>query len=621
MHQRTVDQITEWPTERLVGGYEGLHRLAGESFTGAVTADGSWLFMLNGRCVGVPEGRLADFADADGTAHSAPAPVLPLLFAMLAADGDDRGTYYTDRTPIREVHATLREGGFTGYLELSEKVLSGDYYVAYYGGDPRYAAFVGESDRLLTGETAFDRACDEVGLYAVTATTLDVRDVPGRSSVTRSTADPSTGSESGAAPDGTTGERDLPGPTGQPAGGTAVGEAADADARPTDARSSAAGGTSTPAAPAPPTIPGDLRPAVRDVSGTPRPSRPDPATPDDTPDETAGEDGTTGVEEEPTAGTAALRERAALEHRLARAEREIDRLASERDERAAECGELAADLERLRERVDRICSSGSGRADRPNPGQEGSARRNRSTAAALGGTDLFVRYRSRDGPTLADAHEGRADSEAVGSNVVVEVHTRFDREQVAVDGVPFDTFLPETLEHALVTWFARDLQFAVREAGRVDALRALYDAVPRIDRADLRGTVGIGDGDGEDADDAAFDVVCRDRFGDPLVGVNVHDARTPATREEMAALLRDANEVAAARDAFAAAFLVTSSFFDPGALELVDEATTDGGLLGGGTRASYVRTARRRGYHLCLVEARDRRFRLTHPELRVGCDW
>ena len=59
---------------------------------------------------------------------------IPLLIAMQAGETTTRGRYYSEDTPIPEVHETLTEGGFTGYLELSENVLSGDYYVVYQAG-------------------------------------------------------------------------------------------------------------------------------------------------------------------------------------------------------------------------------------------------------------------------------------------------------------------------------------------------------------------------------------------------------------------------------------------------------------------------------------------------------
>ncbi len=64
----------------------------------------------------------------------------------------------------------------------------------------------------------------------------------------------------------------------------------------------------------------------------------------------------------------------------------------------------------------------------------------------------------------------------------------------------------------------------------------------------------------------------------------------------------------------AAAFAVTSSYFEPGALEVAEEATS-GGFLSRGSKLSYVNLSRKDGYHLCLVESRSEGFHMNVPEL------
>ncbi|MFD1526344.1 DUF7527 domain-containing protein, partial [Halolamina salina] len=45
---------------------------------------------------------------------------------------------------------------------------------------------------------------------------------------------------------------------------------------------------------------------------------------------------------------------------------------------------------------------------------------------AMAGTNLFVRYERKGGPTLEDAHSGDAGREAVNDNIRLEHHTEFD---------------------------------------------------------------------------------------------------------------------------------------------------------------------------------------------------
>ncbi|RLM59376.1 hypothetical protein DVK02_01095 [Halobellus sp. Atlit-31R] len=178
MNSRTIDVVTDWETVAASDGYEGLHELADAEFSGAVSAGMTWAFFLNGRVVGVFEGGIGDFEDAELTAYRAADPSLPLLFAMQERGGETQARYYTNKTPLSDADQTLSNGGFTGYVELSENVLSGDYYVVYYGGKSMSAAFVGSSERLVTGEDAFETAADEVGIYEVVDVDVEIVDLP-----------------------------------------------------------------------------------------------------------------------------------------------------------------------------------------------------------------------------------------------------------------------------------------------------------------------------------------------------------------------------------------------------------------------------------------------------------
>jgi FtsZ-binding cell division protein ZapB len=203
MKDRTVARITGWDHRNVGDGRIGLSKLADAGFSGAVDAGDVWLLVLNGRIVGTDGRSLESIGTGDSlAAYTAPHPALPLLFAMQERGGDTQGRYFTDDTPLAEVHETLSSGAFTGYTELSENVHSGDYYVVYYGGRALFAAFVGSAERLVTGEDAFERANDEVGIYEVTSVDLDVRTPP--EDATRNTGSgPATGASvaSGAAGD------------------------------------------------------------------------------------------------------------------------------------------------------------------------------------------------------------------------------------------------------------------------------------------------------------------------------------------------------------------------------------------------------------------------------------
>jgi hypothetical protein len=184
MDGEILDAVTEWERRTVADGVAGLDDVADEGFSGAITTGSTWTFVLNGRYLGVFDGDAEDFADAALTAYTAPDISLPLLYAMQARGGEVRGRYYSQETPLIDLHDTLSSGNFVGYVELSENVLSGDYYVVYYGGRSLPAAYVGNSRRLLTGEEAFERAASEVGIYAVVDAHVEVVDLPERLSPT-----------------------------------------------------------------------------------------------------------------------------------------------------------------------------------------------------------------------------------------------------------------------------------------------------------------------------------------------------------------------------------------------------------------------------------------------------
>jgi prefoldin subunit 5 len=177
--------VEDWEAAPFDGGFGGLADLGSRGFDGAVEAADTWLFLRDGEPVAVVSdlgssprpGDVDAFEGASGRKHEAPNGAVVTLAAMLALDGEVRGRYFTDDTPLSAVHDTLSGGGFTGYVELSENVLSGDYYYVYVDGEVDHVGFVGSSQRLY-GEDARTKAESEVGIYAVTAVSLPDLELP-----------------------------------------------------------------------------------------------------------------------------------------------------------------------------------------------------------------------------------------------------------------------------------------------------------------------------------------------------------------------------------------------------------------------------------------------------------
>lgn len=781
MESRTQERVEQWDSRPFSGGYAALSDLATDGFSGAVSAAGTWLFMLNGRVVGVFDGDIEDYESATGTVYEAPHPALPLLCSMEEQGGETRAKYYTNETPLEEVDETLQDGAFTGYVELSENVLSGDYYAVYYGGRRMAAAYIGNAERLLTGDEAFERAADEVGIYEVVDVDIEVTDVPGSNDdATRSSqsdADAGTEDRPGSASDSaassvepidisganatdgdsrdvtddaesdpaegitvddaspsdpepagitaSSGESaDGADPVGEEDAGEEAGRAAtsnDAVAATDGAAVSSEGATGTGSTLDPDEVEAaaaeldrsDIswteddvdEPTADDEAAAPEPPDPDGQSEASAPgDQSEKSDLEEQFEEEEqwretrsipsidpektsddstdrssgsaarkrrtrrspsgraTAESAAVQEARAKaagassadraprrsksgnrtpsgsaetddaesgsDHPIDRLKRRIERLEErreelleraerlegERDRLRSENQELTAKVDRLEQRVEEL-EAELERAREAEGASETAAGDRISADRALSGTNLFVRYRSKSEPTLQLAHEGAADSQEVAANLRLEHHTEFDASAVTVEGNPFEEFLSSTLVYQFVDWLTEVLLYEIRDTGHADGLADLYDAIPRIDRIELGGSISLEDDDTEDVPDRVdFDVVAYDKMGNPLVVVTMNDSRRPADETMLTDLEAAASAVKANYPELSAAMAVTASYFDPGALEVTERATSSG-FLSRGSKESYVNVSRKRGYHLCLVESQSEGFHMTVPEL------
>jgi transcription elongation GreA/GreB family factor len=294
--------------------------------------------------------------------------------------------------------------------------------------------------------------------------------------------------------------------------------------------------------------------------------------------------------------------RSELSAREARIEELRDRLESA--EAARE--ELESERDRLRERVSelerRLEESGAAPAE---------DRRELPPAEALSGTSILVRYRSKGEPTLADVHDGRAKRDALAGNLTLEPHPSFDTEGVSVGGRTYDAFIEGTRGYGFLRWLVGEFPYEIRDTESTAALKPLWDALPALDRAEFDAAVTI---EAADRETARFDLVGRDRRGNPLLVALLESDRAPTDAGTMSEFLRDATAAAESHESLVGAFAVTASYFEPEALETAQQAT-GGSLLSRSKRRSFVKTSRKGGYHLCLVEDRQESFYLSEPDL------
>ncbi len=616
MDPRIETVLGEWRFRSCEPGYAGLHALADAGFSGAVVAEDAHGFMINGRLVGITGGTIESFWSSEFSALEADDPALALLCAMLIADGEVETEYYTGETPISTVNDTLSSGGFTGFIELSENVFSGDYFILYYGGTSRSVAILGTEDRIVTGEEAFERADDEVGIYQVRSASISVIDIP------EADVDQSHQPEGVATSTGEVEDEPASDPT--PATNETDASAEESAAEPAESiETPAVEARPETAIEAPPDEPVGEPPDLASLAAATMGETPEsardyvsrPATtattepdewitlPDLDPDRTTliepaapapEESSHTRVEESPPTD---------VEDEPAESPDDVNEQVLE------ELAEVEAENERLRARIAALEEQLEEALD------DDDADTSLTPAAALDGTNLFVRYDTKASHTLVHAADGSVDPEAVRENLRLEWHTTFDDTEASIHGEPYAAFLRESIEYRFTEWLLEELLFELQDTGAQKGFSKLIAALPEVDRIEFSGTVPVHTREnGERSTETfAFDLVFRNGMGDPLLVAAVHDDRLPANGEAVGQLLADAHQVATERSTLGAALFVTRSYFEPEALETVAEATGSS-FFGRGSKESYVNVSRKRGFHLCLVEARNHTFHLNVPE-------
>lgn len=653
--------MDEWETSPFEGGLEEAARMASRGFSGAIESGTNRLFIADGDPVAV----VADFetapapADTDafegasGQAHEAPHPTAARLVPMLALGGEVRGEYFSDDTPVGTVEETLAGGGFTGYVELAENVLSGDYYAVFDDGEAEYVAFIGSTEQLVTGTEAESKTKNEVGIYSVTAVDLpdvDLPDAPeptggadavggvvtdadsspaadaGQDSALDADTASTTDAESDPATDGVA----DPDPTDETVGvGASSGtEPPKPDDDPGEEPATESDDVSDPGVGAVDSEPigtGDADAASADAFGDDAGAGEDRSVPSVDPERSGrADDGGAGVASEADAGSGTTidpdrtGDESDGDAGIGQGRTSTDAPVGREDDSGAsaaafealrsEIRGLRSSVDRLENRVAALEQAGDGDAA-PAVRTDGPSL---SPSEALSKTTLFVREGTRGGPTLQDAHDGRADRDALASNLGLERHTRFDEAGATVDGEPYDAFIESSQAYEFVQWLTNDLLFEIRVTNSEAPMSHCYDAIPQADRVFFNETVTVEDG-GE-AVDLTFDVVVRDRNGAPLFVATLDDSREPTASGRIETLVTDASDLCAANKSVVGAFAVTSSYFEPEALDVAQEATTSS-LLSREKFRSFVNLTRKNGFHLCLVESREASLHLTLPEL------
>ena len=303
-----------------------------------------------------------------------------------------------------------------------------------------------------------------------------------------------------------------------------------------------------------------------------------------------------------------------LETELDERDEKIEALEAELDERETDISTLKSELAALRDERDEL----SARLEAMD-GTDASASGGPSLFPedALDGTSLFIREHTRGGATLEDAHGGAEDKAAVTENLRIEFHTTFESDGATVEGEAFEPWLRSSPAYAFAEWLVTELLFEIRSTNAAEGLRPLYDVIPFIDRIGFNESIPVGassDGSEDEAETQQFDIVAKDKKGNPLIVAHFEQGREPTHADTIGPFVTASSNVCEANETLAAAVAVTSSYFEADAMSTTEEATSSS-LLSRSKYRSYVKLSRSNGFHLCLVESRDGTFNMTVPEL------
>lgn len=570
MEQSILSRMESWERRSFLRGYAELREMERESFSGVIVAGDSSMFMLNGKIVGIDNGRIEDFERNEGGIYISPHPSLPLLFSMQTSVKEKGMQYYTDDKPIEEVDVMLREAEFTGYLELSKNVLSGDYYIVYHRGRSMDVAFIGNVNRLITDEEAREGTKEEVGIYEVNSVGIKPISIP----EAESTENLHQGIiETEVQSEGRIEEEEV-----------------------------------------------EEREVVPKMESVPEVSG------EDSPREVI----TGGAEGEKFEGEMEWRKSRVVPSidptkdgamvTALKKEKEKEIKGGEREEGGLK--EIIEEIEANQNDPDiseRVTFEVSQEA------QGGGAVENIvDEELAKEKSNIFIRYKKDDGPTLLKSlnRKQKYGIDAVKANLKYEIHSRFKADKTLVKGKrgteEVKEYIRKTPEYRFAEWAYLTLPYEIKGTENVKLLKSLYRAIPQIERVRLRSVVETFEKEG-DSRRYRFDVIMDDAEGRPLIVANINDDVDPTGGEMITELVESASKVAEYEDAFVAAFLVSSSYHSKETREVATKKIKGKSRLKKGDskiKDPRVKVSRKSKYYLGLVDCREgEEVHLVFPEL------
>ena len=558
MDHSIISKMESWEKNSFTRGYSELQEMNENGFSGSIEMGESWLFMVKGNIIGMEGRGIDDFERGEGTVYVSPHPALPLLFSMQSKTKEEGMQYYTENKPIGEMDTTLKEAKFTGYVELSENVLSGDYYLVYHKGRVMEVAFIGNTNRLLVDEEARKEMESEIGIYQVNPASIDSIQIPGIKNTDVSFPDSAENVEVQSE------EEQL----------------------------------------------AEDRGAMEE--------------------EIVLENITEEVEGEVVGNEIKFNQE--MEWRTSRIVPSIDptkdSLAIEilKNETELEDPEVQKPIvEKINEIVEERVIPKREEKTQVQVGKESQSDENEiiqnivDPEFAKERSNIFIRYKNDDGPTLSMSLRGRkaVGSVAVERNLRYEIHSRFDTDTTLVKckggTESVKEYILKTPEYRFSKWAYLKLPYEIKGTKNIKLFKSLYRAIPDMDRIQLRESVETISKEGESRRHR-FDIIVLNEEGDPLIVANVNDDLDPTGGEMVTELVESASRLAEGKDTLVAAFLVSSSYHSKEAREVAVQKMK-------GKKRSWkgdprIKVSRKKSFYLGLVECREgEEVHLLFPEL------
>ena len=607
MDNGILKRIESWESRSFSNGGLKLEELLSSGFSGMIGSEMEWMFILNGRIIGYQGEKIQEFGKKDSNVYTAPHPALPILFYMQVSEKiGESMRYYTGEKSIEEIDSALKENKFTGYIELSDDVLSGDYYIVYHGGRSMDVAFIGNMDRLISEEESRRNIKSEIGIYQVNRVNIKPIDITIKDPEKKKAAEDVVESKNDKLEkkhaEIIENKELLTQSKGM--GNDTIETAIELEKEENKFKNEAAWRASRVVPSIDPRRDGELVELLKKST------------------EWKTEDKNQYEKIQLNENVPSKKVEIEMEY-ITEKEEGYEKTVEEVEEM------IESDAKEIvEEDTDRIIDHESENIELEGgeniielissdiESMKGNVSMEKKTVDAdyaMRSAIVFIRYKNPSGPTIIKSlkKKEKIGKDAVnrnlnyGSNNQIQGINEGTTLVKGDNGEPeeFNEYLEKTTEMKFIKWLFGSLIYEVIETGNIKSMKLVYAAIPKVDRIRFRHKIEAKEKNGE-LRAYAFDIVMEDDAGNPLIVANMKkDSAEPTEISDVDMLVEGASRVSASVKSISAAFLVSSSFHSSEALTAADESMKK--RFGSRKKENTkVKASRKNKYNLCLVECR-----------------